>query len=386
MNSFFTFIAIILAWVLSFIEPSGLAQALHITDFLNYLIAIVSLIFWLQCPLKRQKISDWLIAGIIITFILIPYFKADSSEGVTYLTSFLVVYIFSQAKVNYDIIKKSGIIIAALGIGVLLVYTRMEILSGWNDNAISMVGLFSFIYFSIFLILVKDKKKFILWNSITVIFLILLFETECRSGILFSIITVIAILWYKKTKKILLKKKSLFIMLNVPLIIAMIVIFFGQASIFNELNDLSMSQQRLVYNEETGQFIILSGKSLFNGRDELWKQSLEYLFQSDFIGTGKFLINYHNSCIAALSVFGILGYICWIYYFKNTIRQLQPFYSDKIILGCVIAFFMIYFQQSFDLGFISPEPNRIPYMILGLGLGRVYTIYNNRNPYLSSIS
>ena len=45
--------------------------------------------------------------------------------------------------------------------------------------------------------------------------------------------------------------------------------------------------------------------------------------------------------------------------------------SDEIVFGSMLAFLIIYLQQSVDLGFISDCPNLLPYMILGIGLGRV---------------
>ena len=113
------------------------------------------------------------------------------------------------------------------------------------------------------------------------------------------------------------------------------------------------------------------GKPIFNGRESLWELSIMVLDRSDYLGTGKFIMNYHNSGIAALSVFGVIGYITWISYFNNIMCQLGRYINDDIVFGSIFAFSLIFLQQTVDLGFISPIPNLLPYMILGVGLGRI---------------
>lgn len=383
MNAFFTYIAIILAWLLSFVEPSGWGQVMHLSDKINWLIVALSIGFWLLDPLRRQKIQPWIFWGLIITFILIPYIRDDSLQGASYLTSFLVVYIFSQARVTSTIIKYTGIAIAGMGLVIMWIYTRGSILSGWNDNAISMVGLFSYIYFAIFLIQKKDDRSFWTWNIVTIIYLWFLFSTECRSGMIFSVLTVVAIIWLNKTKYILSNKRWDLLLLNVPLIVAIVTIMLSETSIYESLDEWSTSGGTEFIDPETGMIRTRGAKPLFNQRHLLWQNAFDLLVNSNFIGTGTFQMNYHNSCIACLSVFGILGYICWIFYFQNIIKQYIPYFRDIIVVGCLIAFFMIYLQQSFDLGFISPNSNRLPYMILGLGLARIYNKNHNFNPYLN---
>lgn len=270
----------------------------------------------------------------------------------------------SHAKITQRVIGITAFIIAGLGIAVLLIYLYGDVLSGWNDNAISMVGLFSFIYFSIYLHVLREKPRFLLWLFVPLIYFELMFTTDCRSGMLFTVFTIIPIFYRTYFKKLLKRQNVTVLVLNIPLLVAFLVLAISKTSYFQELNTWSLANTH---------------KGIFNLREVLWDKSLELLVQSEFIGTGVFKLNYHNSCLAALSVFGVLGYYVWIKYFNSQIKRIRPYLYDKLIFGSLIAFLLIYLQQSVDLGFISQYPNYLPYVILGLCLARVRMYRNIEN-------
>lgn len=209
MSKFWTFVMIVTVWILSFVEPSGWSLLLHLPEKVNWGILLLSVMLYMLHPLQRISLSKPLAFFLIISFILIPYFMWGSWEGASYLTAFMVVYVISQGTITEKIICYSGITIACLGLMVLFIYATGSLLSGWNDNAMSMTGLFSFLYFSIYLILVKDKGKFWFWNIVTIVYLQLLFSTDCRSGMLFSMIAVAGIIYSRLTKR-LLRNSTLF--------------------------------------------------------------------------------------------------------------------------------------------------------------------------------
>lgn len=356
MNQTFTIIFLILVWVISFLEPSGWAMAIHLPEKISWAIALLAGACLLISRNRKLQVPGPLVALLIVTFIIIPVIMADSWQGAEYLVAFLTVYLAAQGTITPKVIAVSGIIIAALGLVVLRIYVFGNILSGWNDNAISMVGLFSFVYFSMFLISKKGTAAFWIWNIVTVLYLWLLFKTECRSGMLFSVVAVVCIVYSGTVKKMLHGPKVRLLLLNLPLILALVVIFLASSSHFDALDRWSLES---------------NGKGIFDGRDVLWDNALKLLAQTDYLGTGIFKFNYHNSGIAALSVFGVLGYICWVKYFSCNIKRLQRYLSDDLVYVSLLAFLIIYLQQSVDLGFISPTPNLIPYAILGIGLARI---------------
>lgn len=356
MGQILTIAVIVLFWIVSFTLPSGWASAFELSEKTNTIIVSIAVLFFLLSPEKRLEISHRIFWWILISFVFIPVLMCGSMQGASYLVSFLVVYIVSQGKITPKVVKYSAIIIALLGIFTLNIYIHGNLLSGWNDNAMSMVGLFSFIYFLIFLIQKKRKKIFWIWNIVTIIYLDLLFMTDCRSGMLFAIIAVVGIVFASKTYKILSKPKLRLLILNAPLLLALLVIMIASTSYFDVLDKWSIEN---------------FDKGIFDGREILWEKSLDYLKSTYLLGTGKFVINYHNSGIAAISVFGVIGYIFWIKFFSTNMKYMQKYISDDIVFGCILAFSIIFLQQAFDLGFISETPNLLPYIVLGVGLGRV---------------
>lgn len=45
--------------------------------------------------------------------------------------------------------------------------------------------------------------------------------------------------------------------------------------------------------------------------------------------------------------------------------------DDVIVSGCIITFIIMYIQQSVELGLVNENPNIIPYIVLGIMLGRI---------------
>lgn len=356
MNQILTIISIILFWIASLVEPSGWGMAYHLNEKLTNLMIVGSIILLYKYRTNYFKISPILLFVTILSIAFIPMLVSGKNEGWQYMSSFLVIYILANGDISEKVIKLTAFAVALLGLSVLYIYSRGNLLSGWNDNAISMTGLFSFIYFTIFLTIIRYEKTFWLFNIITVVYLSLLFATDCRSGMLFSIVTVICIVFPSTTQRILSKSWVHLLILNIPLIIALIVIAASTSSYYDELNMWSINN---------------FGKTIFNGRDVLWQLSFDMLEKSNYLGTGKFIINYHNSGVAALSVFGIFGYACWISFFYTILSKMKKYMEDPIVFGSILGFVIIYLQQSVDLGFISSTPNLIPYMILGVGLGRI---------------
>lgn len=271
-----------------------------------------------------------------------------------------LVYCFSQQKfTNFDL-QTSGYIIAVLGIMTLYIYSRTELLSGWNDNQIGMIGLFSYLYYSISLFGKISFRKLSIGVAISIVYIIMLTQyTESRSIAIFIFLSLAFAYRGSFMKKQLKNKRVIFLSLSLPLLIATFVVLFPQLEIFQVLN--KWSEQNY-------------GKPIFNGRDELWLYTFNRLPSTYYLGDGKFLINHHNSAMAALGAFGVIGYVCWYKLLSKPIMFMTRFLEDDIVFGCLMAFMLIFWQQSFDLGFISSAPNMLPYMILGIGLGRIKTI------------
>lgn len=353
---------VILAWSMSVINTSGYGVA-HDTPTKTYII--LSLLFLYALYKGVQRISfggsnTYLTTFTLISFVFIPLIVEGSWEGFQYLlTAITTVFCFSQAYVTPKFLKLSGYIVAGLGAGIAMVYSRTDTLSGWNDNSIAMIMLFSFIYYAITLVGNMNGNKLTIGLAISAFFShYIVTYTNSRSAFIF-IVLMLAIAYFGSfTRKWIQKKKFIFWALNIPLLIAIFVVFNPNSSLLQVFEDFNTNYQ----------------KTMFNGRDELWKNVFLKMPDNFFLGELEFKINHHNSAMAVLGVFGVIGYVCWYYLLRIPLKKAIRFIKDDTVLGCVVAFLVIFWQQSFDLGFVNACPNLLPYMILGLAVGRSNTI------------
>lgn len=356
MKNILFIIYVVLVWALSMVNASGLGLAYDTPSKTNLLI-----LMWFWFVTRKYKIygilktNSILVLCTILSFIIFPLMTAGSFEGFSYLMMLPLVYCFSRQDVSETAINLSGYIVAGLGLFIIYVYTNTLILSGWNDNHIGMIVLFSYIYFSVSLYGNLSFKKVTVGLIISLLYIFMLSKTDSRSSIIFIILSVIFAYGGKLFKSLLQKRSFPFYALNIPLFISLICILFPELAVFEYFENWSQEN---------------FDKSAFNGRDTLWIESYNRLFNSYFIGEGKFRINHHNSAVAVISVFGVIGYICWYKFFSKPIRLMQNFVNDKLVFGFLASFLLIFWQQSVELGFVSASPNMIPYMILGLGISR----------------
>lgn len=158
MNSFvFAFIITILFWILSMINFSGLGEMYDTPTKTFFLLVILYFICKqkTRVPLPISGKNKNIFHLAIFSFVLLPVIFKGDWDGFTYLLTALIVYFFSQQKITTKFITYSGYAVAGLGAFVMLVYSRTEILAGWNDNQISMIGLFSYLYYAVSL----DRKS-----------------------------------------------------------------------------------------------------------------------------------------------------------------------------------------------------------------------------------
>ena len=353
-------IYVVLVWVLSMVNASGLGLAYDTPSKTNLLILI-----WFWFVTRKHKIygilktNSILVLCTVLSFIIFPLMTSGSFEGCSYLMMLPLVYCFSRQNVSETAINISGYIVAGLGLFIIYVYTHTFILSGWNDNHIGMIVLFSYIYYSVSLYGNLSFKKVTIGLIISLLYIVMLSKTESRSSIIFIVLSVIFAYGGKLFKKLLQKRRFAFYALNIPLFVSLVCILFPELSIFQYFENWSQEN----FN-----------KSAFNGRDSLWIESYNRLLDSCLIGEGRFRINHHNSAVAVISVFGVIGYVCWYKFFSKPIRLMQNFVNDRLVFGFLSSFLLIFWQQSVELGFVSASPNMIPYMILGLGIARARKI------------
>ncbi len=353
---FAVILTIVLVWIFSLVNESGYGQLLHTGEKMNWLILAWALFLYVR---KKRKFLPPLTSakrlGFILFMVLIPYVLCGRWHGATYMLSFLVIFCFSNINISSKELSVSALAVGFLGLALITIYSRTSFLAGWNDNAIAMLALFSFIYFSIFFNTAKRKwVRFMCWGM-AVAYIVQIFGTDSRGAALFMLLSVATTFFQLRTQKILSKSSIRALVIHLPLLIAVVVVLVSSMSWFAELDNWSLRN---------------FDKTFFNGRDVLWADGFEDILRYP-LGRGEFVINYHNSAVACIGVFGVLGYVLWSNFFKRQLGLMSEFMEDYTVYACMCSFIIIYLQQSVELGFLNQMPNMMPYMILGLGLGKV---------------
>lgn len=349
-------LGIVLCWIFSFVNVSGWGVLMRTPEKMCWIILIWTLyLMGIKGRRFLPKFGGVHLFGILLFFILIPFIISGKFDGALYLFAFLTIFCFSNINISEKELSVSSWIIGGLGLGLITIYARTEILSGWNDNGIAMQCLFSFIYFSVYFNTASKKwQRFLGWG-VAFLYVMMINGTESRGALLFMLVMMFLMFAKSFFINFISKVKVRFFILQLPFIIAIVTVFIASQSWFSEFD----TWYKMNYN-----------KPLFNGREVLWLETFESMLDYP-LGRGEFVINYHNSAVACLGVFGIFGYLCWIYFFKKQFDILTSYFDDYIVYAFTCAFIVIYLQQATELGFITSCPNMLPYMMLGLALGRV---------------
>ena len=353
---------LVLLWVINLLNGTGLGEAYHTTEFARIAALVISLILLYRDTYRRRgcyvPLRYFLVGLPLLTlFILVSQFGGYDWISLDYLWVFLVVYILSHTRPNRQTLYLVGIAYAVLGLAILYIFNYMDALNGWNKNSIAMIGLFSYLVFTIPFYGIQDWKSVFMLLLVGTAFTALIWPTDSRSciiGIVFSWLVVLRIL---PLEKIWGSKSMLLLALQVPLIVAMGGCLVAMNADVAVLDTWSMAEL---------------GKPFFNGRDTVWLDAFRELGDHFLLGTG--FINsglYHNSAVACLSAYGVAGYILWIMLFHVILKEALPYRRNICAGGALSAFLIIFWQQSVELGIFSAAPNLIPYIILGIMLGRV---------------
>ena len=351
-------ISIIFIWLISLFNGTGLGSVYHTTEYGDYIIIIIAVfLFLLQYKFKIESSIFFTYLGLFFLFVCVPWIKGYGIGNWQYICSFFLIYILSQVNVKKLGLYYGGLAAGGLGIIILYIYNYGTALSGWNDNSIAMIGLFSYLIFLIGFFNTENYWALLILFIVTVYYFQMLEPTDSRSCQLIIILSIVAMFLIRNKYAVFTNKKFILTCLLVPLIIAIIVCLISQSSIMSQLNLWSMKEFQ---------------KPVFNGRDEIWLNSFESLKDNFLIGSGYYEYStQHNSAVTCLSNFGVIGYIFWIYAFYKILEKGINYVSDYIIKSCILAFLLMYVQQSVELGIISQTPTLLIYLPLGLMLGRI---------------
>lgn len=349
-------------WLFSFISGTGFDAAHRITERVRAAILVLTALVALGKMLGRRKAPvktrDFIaFGGMFAVFFLSAVVHGHRGQPFEYLYAFLIVLWLSRLRLSEEDFRRIGLCVGVAGLAVLVIFGRSTRLSGWNENTVAMIGFFSYLVFLIPLLDSRSRnaKLTILVSAIVVTFFLNM--TDSRSCLLFMLVALAFGLGVPKGKLLYRSGTSTCIVLLFPLFVAGITVLFSASQWLQDLDMWSAAHY---------------GKPFLNGRDALWKRGFELLGQNPLLGCGNLKAdNWHNSAVHALVAYGLLGYYLWLRSFHAVLVKANGFLDDYLVRGCIVSFAIIYLQQSVELGIISATPNLIPFLILGILLGRV---------------
>lgn len=362
METIVNTIILVLLWCINIFNGTGLDSAYHITQNTKNIVIIISILCFLIKEVNGRRLlvgkREFIIyGGMFCSFELSVFIAGFGFQAINYLWMFCLIYLISCMTLDDNTFLLSSLMCGIGGIGILYIYNNSSILSGWNENSIAMIGMDSFLLMLISLCFVKSIVKKIFLLCLSYIYIIFILPTDSRSSILFVVIGVLFAFNIIPKKIIYNGKNKITWFLLVPLIVAVCVIFVSNTKMFIKLDLWSYKQFQ---------------KPIFNGRNNIWKNGLDILSTKLFLGAGSIEVNgWHNSAVTCLVTYGCIGYIFWIKALKNMILRAFEWINDYIIQGCILSFFLLYFQQSVELGFISSKASFTGYIVLGMIFGRI---------------
>lgn len=358
MNSLIFTAEIVLVWLSSLFNGTGLGNLYH-TDRITIamLVALSAILLLKRRPIMVPRDILFAFGGTALVFVLSALFHGKGFSGAQYLCCFLLIYVFGQTKVQERAMRLAGLTVLALGAVILVIYNYGTQLSGWNENSIAMIGLFSYILFmASFYNLSSGGSKILILLAGGLIFW-LIAQTDSRSCMVVLVITMLLALVMKPCPRVLRSRGWVMFFLLIPLLVALCAVLFSISGATSNLD---------AWSRET------FGKPIFNGRDQLWRSGFRELFRQPFFGSGNISADsWHNTAVACLASFGILGYGFWLRCLYLPLKRGSTYLTDPVVTGCMTAFLLMNAQQSFELGMFSQNPNLLIYLPLGLLLGRV---------------
>ena len=370
MHTFFYTCGMVLLWLINLLNGTGIGNAYRTTEYARLItFAIIAFLMILRASRNGQwraaKRYFYVLLPMTLLFIAMPLINGHGWVGLNYLWVFLVTYLLSQTKPDRLTMVWVGGAYAVLGLAILFIFNYMDALDGWNPNSIAMIGLFSYLVFIIPYYGAHGWKSRVILTLVGAAYVVLIWPTESRSCSIAVVIALLLVFRIIPAEKTLNSRKKIFWALQIPLIIALLGCLIALTADIEALNNWSLDKL---------------GKTFFSGRDQTWLKAFETLLKKPLLGTGYVDFGiYHNSSVACLIAFGIAGYALWIRLFYILLCDALPYHADVCIAGAIVAFFVIFWQQSVELGLFAPKPNLIPYIILGLILSRTRCIKERGN-------
>ena len=313
----------------------------------SLVLTLFILLFIVFINIKQLRRIDILFLLLNFLSVLITYIS-HSGLGVSliFLNLFLCCMLFNTLSFSKKTIRRVHILVVFL----LFLYaftSSASVRYNWvtfidkngtiiNNNTVALLLVALFSHLSLF-ILEQSQSTFrrffclILWG-------VCMYGTYilgCRSALMFFFIYIFLFL-FKKTKFSSIKfKKYITVFLLLSLLFPIIYLL-------------------IYYSVEN---FTLLGKSLFSGRQDVWKNAFEQIISYPIFGSGTdYSLNMvnglttesvHNMLLGTWKNLGIIPLITLITYFVRKKRENWNMYSQILILSCIIiAFFESFMMEA----------------------------------------
>ena len=342
----------------SLLARSGIGHDLQLYTYTGILVGLLFLLL----PVGRTLSSGYarrreffLTLGLVAVFVLWPASKDNLKQGLEYAWLLAFAYVFGQLSFSERDVQAIGIGAGAFGFIVVAARLALNIFGGWNNNDIAMAGFMGCAVFCAAPWRTWGMKIF--QKVFLVVMTLMVLALDSRSCVTGCLILTLFAFGLVKPRLFVEKPWLRRLALVLPAIVAVGTVLFQNSSMFDTLNTWSMQY----FN-----------KPIFNGRNTIWEHGVEEVLARPWLGSG-FIDNgyWHNCAITVLTAFGLTGYALWVLYFENIMVDSGRFREDRSLALCIAAFLTIMFQQSFELGLVSVAGSMLPYLIMGIMLGRM---------------
>lgn len=350
-----------LTFVFNVVNMSGFGAAYETEKYTFLILAALS--FFLlttrhqATPLATQNDLYWVVF-LTFSFLFSSLLGGTVKDAFICLSCFLITYIFSNLRVDGQTFIRLGWMMLAGSYAFLLIFVKGDVLSGWNPNAIAMLSFFCYVCYMATVMFTASAGRKIFAVLATVGFIYLMNQTDSRTSTICTALSLVILLFPRRSARLVRSRSVRTVIIRLAIILAAFAAIYAMMPGYAEMDAWSI---------ET------FGKPLFNGREEAWKYGFEMLKQHPLLGVGSLKVNnWHNWSMSLITSFGIAGYLLWTGFVRRLIDKGQAYMDDPYVLGCTAAFLLILIQQSTELGLIgNKNVHLVPYMLLGLLLGRV---------------
>lgn len=263
-----------------------------------------------------------LIVNFFLLYSIIDYRKSTINYRIVFitLTSYLLIYCAGLFKVGLSISNYKSI------------YSNPNTL---GLTSFLLIGISSNMY------LLNKRKIYIIYG---VLFSYMMYISNTRSSILAFILVILAYIFYD-----IISLNRFTWRLSICLII-MSIIFI--AYIYPSIDQLPGfgNWNRVIYE--------LTGKSIFSGRNTIWRQSMEHILRRPFFGYGTGVqlseitnveVSTHNLYIQILLQNGIIGFGVFMFFITSIWQLFYKNREDAVVKFNACFFVGIIYQNMFEV-------------------------------------